>query len=77
MPIEKTQILVINPNSNEAVTEGIAQELESFNFSDGPEIVCVSLTQGPFGIESQADVESVKLPLRNIVSERNIGNMIE
>ena len=70
MPIEKPQILVINPNSNEAVTEGIAQELESFNFSDGPEIVCVSLTQGPFGIESQADIEFVKLPLRNMVSER-------
>tara|TARA_B100001559_G_scaffold265562_1_gene231720 strand:- start:136 stop:822 length:687 start_codon:yes stop_codon:yes gene_type:complete len=70
MPSEKPQILVINPNSNEAVTEGMAKELESFNFSDGPEIVCVSLTQGPFGIESQADIEFVKLPLRNMVSER-------
>ena len=69
MPIEKPQILVINPNSNETVKERIAQELESFNFADGPEIVCVSLTLGPFGIESQADVESVKLPLRNMVSE--------
>ena len=69
MPIEKPQILVINPNSNEAVTEGIAKELQSFNFLDGPEIVCVSLTQGPFGIESQADIEFVKLPLRNMVSD--------
>ena len=70
MPIEKPQILVINPNSNEAVTEGMAKVLQSFNFSDGPEIVCVSLTQGPFGIESQADIEFVKLPLRNMVSDR-------
>ena len=70
MSIEKPQILVINPNSNETVTEGISKELQSFNFSDGPEIVCVSLTQGPFGIESQADIEFVKLPLRNMVSER-------
>ena len=70
MPSEKPQILVIYPNSYEAVTEGMAKELQSFNFSDGPEIVCVSLSQGPFGIESQADVESVKLPLRNMVSER-------
>ena len=70
MSIEKTQILVINPNSNGADTEGMAKELQSFNFSDGPEIVCVSLTQGPFGIESQADIEFVKLPLRNMVSER-------
>ena len=70
MPIEKPQILVINPNSNEAVTEVMAKVLQSFNFSDGPEIVCVSLTQGPFGIESQADIEFVKLPLRNMVYER-------
>ena len=70
MSIEKPQILVINPNSNKAVTEGMAKELQSFNFSDGPEIVCVSLSQGPFGIESQADIESVKLPLREMVSDR-------
>ena len=70
MLIKRPQILVINPNSNQKVTKVIAKELQSFNFSDGPEIVCVSLTQGPFGIESQADVESVKLPLREIVSDR-------
>ena len=69
MSIEKQQILVINPNSNEAVTEGMAKELKVFNFSDGPEIIYMNLPQGPFGIESQADVESVKLPLRNMVSE--------
>jgi len=39
MSIEKPQILVINPNSNWAVTEGLAKELQTFNFSDGPEIV--------------------------------------
>ena len=70
MPIERPQILVINPNSNKDVTKGMAKELQSFNFSGGPAIVCEDLPQGPFGIESQADVESVKLPLRNIVSER-------
>ena len=47
----------------------MAKELQSFNFSGGPAIVCEDLPQGPFGIESQADVESVKLPLRNLVSE--------
>ena len=72
MSIEKPQILVINPNSNQAVTEGMANELQSFNFSDGPEIVCVSLAQGPFSIESQADVESVKLPLRNMVYDLSL-----
>ena len=71
MLIKRPQILVINPNSNQEVTKVIAKELQSFNFSGGPAIVCEDLPQGPFGIESQADVESVKLPLRNIVSERN------
>ena len=70
MQIERPQILVINPNSNQDVTKGMAKELQSFNFSDGPEIICEDLPQGPFGIETQADVELVKLPLRNIVSER-------
>ena len=70
MQIERPQILVINPNSNQDVTKGMAKELESFNFSDGPEIVCEDLPEGPFGIESQADIESVILTLRNIVSER-------
>ncbi len=70
MLIKRPQILVINPNSNQEVTKVIAKELQSFNFSDGPEIVCEDLPEGPFGIESKADIESVKLPLRNIVSER-------
>ena len=68
MLIKRPQILVINPNSNQEVTKIIAKELHSFNFSDGPEIVCEDLPEGPFGIERQADIESVKLPLRNIVS---------
>ena len=70
MPIKRQQIMVINPNSNNNVTDAMAKELKSFNFSNGPEIICTSLPQGPFGIESDADVESVKLPLRNIVSKR-------
>ena len=60
MPIKRQQIMVINPNSNNNVTDAMAKELKSFNFSDGPEIICMNLPQGPFGIESNADVESVK-----------------
>ena len=70
MPIKRQRIMVINPNSNNNVTDAMAKGLKSFNFSDGPEIICMGLPQGPFGIESNADVESVKLPLRNIVSKR-------
>src|ERR1051326_3846423 len=58
----RARIRVVNPNSNSAVTAGIA---------DGPEIVCSTLGEGPFGIETQADVESVTLPLRRLVEADN------
>jgi allantoin racemase len=65
-----SRILVINPNSNPAVTHGIAQAVEPLRLPGGPEIECVTLASGPFGIESQADVERVSLPLREMVLER-------
>ncbi len=64
------QILVINPNSNEAVTAGISDALEGLRFADGPEIVCETLEEGPFGVESQRDVDAVALPLRQRVLAR-------
>ncbi len=63
-------ILVINPNSNQAVTDGMDEALEPFRTS-GVRIECTTLADGPFGIESQADVETVVLPLRDLVSARN------
>ncbi len=63
------RILVINPNSNQAVTDGMADALKPLQINGGPEIECVTLAEGPFGIESQADVESVTLPLKKLVSE--------
>lgn len=62
------RILVVNANSNEAVTAGMAEALEPFRFAGGPAIDCVSLREGPFGIESQADIESVTLPLARLVA---------
>ena len=64
-------ILVINPNSNEAVTRGIDAALAPLRFADGPEIRCVTLAEGPFGIESQADAESVVMPLLRLVEADN------
>lgn len=61
------RILVINPNSNDAVTRGLEVALEPLSFTDGPEIVCRTLAEGPFGIETQADAESVTIPLRRVV----------
>ena len=74
---QRQHILVINPNSDESVTEGMIRELKGFHFSEGPRIECVSLSDGPFGIESQADIETVTLPLRKMVSEsRNVDAFV-
>ena len=65
------RIVVINPNSNETVTRGLDDALRPLAFEGGPEIVCRTLAEGPYGIESQADVESVVLPLRRLVESDN------
>lgn len=67
----RPRILVINPNSNEAVTEGLRQAVRPLAFAEGPEIVCETLAEGPFGIETQEHVESVALPLRRRVESAN------
>ncbi len=65
------RILVINPNSNQAVTDGMSEALKPLAVAGGPKIECVTLAEGPFGVESQADVDSVALPLSKLVSERD------
>jgi Asp/Glu/hydantoin racemase len=67
----KGDILVINPNSNPAVTRGFDEELRTYRFADGPAIRCATLADGPFGIETQRDVEQVVLPLRRLVEQDN------
>lgn len=64
------KILVINPNSNDAVTDGLRACLAPFEFPGQIEIECMTLAEGPFGIESMLDAESVVLPLHRIVAER-------
>jgi allantoin racemase len=66
-----SRIRVVNPNSNEAVTAGLDAALAPLRFAGGPEIVCTTLREGPFGIETQADVESVTTPLRRLVEADN------
>ncbi len=63
-------ILVINPNSNEAVTQGLRDALVTFALPGGPQIECVTLTEGPFGIESQLDSDSAVVPLARLVESR-------
>ena len=68
------RIHVINPNSNDAVTRGLDAALEPLRFADGPELLCSTLPDGPFGIETQADVESVVMPLRRMVQADNASD---
>ncbi|HSF95865.1 MAG TPA: aspartate/glutamate racemase family protein [Thermohalobaculum sp.] len=56
-------VVVINPNANQAVTDGLSEALEGFRFPGGPGIECLTLAEVPFGIESQRDADSVVLPL--------------
>ena len=67
----RPRILVINPNSNGIVTKGLEVALKPLDFADGPEIVCATLADGPYGVESQADVDSVTMPLRRLVESDN------
>jgi allantoin racemase len=69
--MSRPRILVINPNSNVIVTKGLEVALQPLGFADGPEIVCTTLDEGPYGVESQADAESVVMPLRRLVESDN------
>ena len=64
------RILVINPNSTEAVTRAIDTACEPLRMSGGPAIECMTLTEGPPGIETQQHVDSVIAPLVQIVTKR-------
>ena len=57
------RVLVINPNSSATVTDGIAQALDGFRFEGGPTIDCMTLPEGPPGIETQRHVDEVVAPL--------------
>ena len=64
------RILVINPNSTQAVTANMSRALEPLSMEGGPAIECMTLAEGPPGVESQVDVESVVLPVSRVVRDR-------
>jgi Asp/Glu/hydantoin racemase len=61
------KILVINPNSTEAVTRGIDEACAPLRMPGGPAIDTVTLKEGPPGIETQQHVDSVVFPLLRLV----------
>jgi allantoin racemase len=69
--MSRPRILVINPNSNQLVTQALKDALKPLGFEGGPEIVCETLAEGPYGIESQADADAVAMPLRRLVESDN------
>lgn len=69
-------ILVINPNSNEAVTAGLDAALEGFRREGAPPVECVTLREGPFGIESQAQGDLLIAPLLRLIEQRKDAGAI-
>jgi allantoin racemase len=53
-----SRILVINPNSSTAVTAALDLALQPLRVPGGPAIDCVTLPEGPPGIETQAHVDA-------------------
>ena len=64
------KILVINPNSTEVVTRGIDEACAPLRMDGGPAIDCVTLKEGPPGIESQQHVDGVVAPMVKMVREK-------
>ena len=56
-------IFVINPNSLTKVTAGIDAALAPLRIAGAPPIACLTLGDGPPGIQSQRDVDAVVAPL--------------
>jgi len=63
-------IVVLNPNSTVAVTDGISAALEPLRVAGGPPVECATLAAGPSGIESDADVAGVIGPVCEFVEAR-------
>jgi allantoin racemase len=61
------RILVINPNSSEAVTRVIDDAMTPLRIPGGPGIRCTTLAEGPPTVESQCDADAVILPLCRLI----------
>jgi Asp/Glu/hydantoin racemase len=59
----KRRILVINPNSSLAVTQAIDAAVQPLRIAGGPEVAVDYLREGPAGIATQRDADSVVMPL--------------
>lgn len=60
-------LFVINPNSTQAVTTAMDQSLEALRLEGAPELRCVTLEDGPPGIETDEHIRDVVEPLIGLV----------
>ncbi|MBT3373243.1 MAG: Asp/Glu racemase [Rhodospirillaceae bacterium] len=65
------RIVVINPNSSVDVTAGIDKAMAPLRFADGPAIECLTLAEGPPGIETQRHVDGVVGPLCQMIERED------
>lgn len=65
------RILVVNPNSTETVTAAIDEAMAPLRFPGGPEIQCLTLAEGPPGVETQSHADSVIAPLCRLIAARD------
>ena len=65
----KKTLYVINPNSNTGVTAGIDAALDVLRQSDAPKIECVTLKEGPPGIQTQRDVDLAAVLVREFAEQ--------
>ena len=70
------RILVINPNSTEAVTRGIDEACAPLRLPGGPQIECVTLKEGPPGIETQQHVDGVVSPLLKKIKDSDASAFV-
>ncbi len=61
------RILVINPNSSDDVTQRMSDALDGLRFDDGPVIDCMTLAEGPPGIETDRHIAQVAGPITSTI----------
>ena len=67
----RESIVVINPNSTEACTDAIGRAMQPLRLDGGPAIECITMNEGPPGIESQHASDSIILPLCDYIRARD------
>src|ERR1700741_2057543 len=63
------RILVINPNSTDAVTSAIDDAMAPLRIAGGAGSDCIALREGPPGVESQRDAAAVIAPLCRAIGD--------